>query len=87
MKTSRGLAANGNAALTGIDASVYELQAAARLAVEACERLQDNIRALDVQMAMMDTHFRTYESDLSEIDRGLARQAALSGQLAGIMGN
>lgn len=77
--------ANKNEILTGIEASVYELQAAAKLAIEACEDLQRNIQALDKQMAHMDAGLRTYESSLSDLDHGLEKQGKLSEKLCEIM--
>lgn len=77
--------ANSNAVLNGIEASVYDLQAAAKLAIEACERLQGNIKALDEQMALMDANFKNYENGLSDLDHRLSRQTELSDRLREIM--
>lgn len=77
--------ANGNKALTGVEASIYELQATAKLAIEACENLQNNIKALDEQMARMDRNFKSYKGGLSHLDRKFRRQKELTQKLHDIM--
>ncbi|MCC6598742.1 MAG: hypothetical protein IT559_08135 [Alphaproteobacteria bacterium] len=46
--------ANENLQLTGLQASIFELQAAAKLAIEACHSLQENIATLDEEITRLD---------------------------------